>query len=87
MKYYIHPIYSNDSAEHADTVAEGYHFGIWRHDRPAITPHIYEYQSKHREAAEHTRSQVETAYNAIVRNNHLENILPHKEEIFSKIKI
>lgn len=87
MKFYIHPINPHESAEHADTVVEGYHFGIWRHDRPAITPHIYEYQSKHIDAAVHTRNQVETAYNAIVRQNNLENMLPPKEEIFSKIKI
>ncbi|HJZ23481.1 MAG TPA: hypothetical protein VJ201_03425 [Candidatus Babeliales bacterium] len=58
MSYYIHFINPHESAEHADTYFEGWHYGLHRKPEPAISPHFYEYQSKNLEAAEDLKKQL-----------------------------
>ena len=61
MRFYIHPINPHHSAVSADHYFEGYAFGIWEHPYPALDATLYRFQSKHLEAAQHTRAQAEDA--------------------------
>lgn len=61
MKFYIHPINPHISAEHHDTYLEGWHYGIWEYDYPAIAPHLYRFQSQHMEAALDTQKKAQDA--------------------------
>lgn len=61
MHFYIHPVNPHHSAVSADHYFEGYAFGIWEHPVPATDSNLYRFQSKHLEAAQHTRAQAEKA--------------------------
>lgn len=61
MKFFIHPLNPHYSATFLDDVALGWNFGIWEHPYPAMEPGMYRVQSKHLEAAQEAKGQLEAA--------------------------
>lgn len=60
--FYIHTINPHDSAEHHDTICEGYWYGIWQHPTPAQSPYQYDVQSKTFKAAQDSANKLQRVF-------------------------